>query len=223
MDRRILVLLLKSCLTLLALVVLSACGRNNLVADNSADAALPVINPDVERREVSEPKISTQDFELGGYVGYMSVEDFGTNVVYGARLNYHLTEHFFAQANYGTTDTDKTSFEELSGGAQLLTDSERTYTYYNASLGLNLLPGESFVGSDWAFNSALYLVGGVGNTEFAGDDYFTVTLGAGYRMLPIDAVAINFDVRDHMFDSDLLGDSKITHNIEFSMGLNFFF
>jgi hypothetical protein len=32
MDRRILVLLLKSCLTLLALVVLSACGRNNLVA-----------------------------------------------------------------------------------------------------------------------------------------------------------------------------------------------
>ena len=67
------------------------------------------------------------------------------------------------------------------------------------------------------------LVGGVGNTDFAGDDYFTVTLGAGYRMLPIDAVAINFDVRDHMFDSDLLGDSKITHNIEFSMGLNFFF
>jgi outer membrane beta-barrel protein len=223
MERRIFVFLLKGCGLLVVLVMLAACGRNNLAADNSADAKVPVIDPKVERRDISEPKIRSQDFELGAFVGYMSVEDFGTNPVYGARLNYHITEHLFAQATYGQTDTDKTSYELLSGGAQLLSDSERTLRYYDASLGLNLLPGESFIGSSWAFNSALYLVGGVGNTEFAGDDYFSVVLGAGYRVLPIDSISVSFDVRDHMFDSDLLGESKVTHNIEFLLGLNFFF
>lgn len=223
MERRIFVLLLKRGCLLVLLALLAACGRNNLAADNSADAMVPVINPEVERRDVSEAEIDTSDFELGAYIGYMSVEDFGSNVVYGARLNYHITEHFFAQANYGQTDTDKTSFEELSGGANLLSDNDRTFTYYNALLGINLLPGESFIGSSWAFNSALYLVGGVGNVDFGGDDYFAVTLGAGYRILPADFLSINFDVRDHMFDSDILGDSKVTHNIEFLFGLNFYF
>ncbi|TNF86183.1 MAG: outer membrane beta-barrel domain-containing protein [Gammaproteobacteria bacterium] len=223
MERRIFVLLLKRGCLLALLALLAACGRTNLAADNSADAKVPVINPEVERRDIGEANIDTSDFELGAYIGYMSVEDFGSNVVYGARLNYHITEHFFAQANYGQTDTDKTSFEELSGGANLLSDGDRTFTYYNALLGINLLPGESFIGSSWAFNSALYLVGGVGNVDFGGDDYFAVTLGAGYRILPVDFISINFDVRDHMFDSDILGDSKVTHNIEFLFGLNFFF
>jgi outer membrane beta-barrel protein len=223
MERRIFILLLKRSLVLALLVVLAACGRENLVAENAADAKVPVINPEVDRRDIDEAKINSSDFEVGGYVGYMSVEDFGSNVVYGARLNYHITEHFFAQANYGKTDTDKTSFEELSGGANLLADDDRTFTYYNALLGINLLPGESFVGRSWAFNSALYMVGGVGNVEFGGDDYFAVTLGAGYRILPVDFISINFDVRDHMFDSDILGDSKVTHNIEFTFGLNLFF
>lgn len=223
MERRIFVLLLRRGCLLAVLALLAACGRENLAADNSADAQVPVINPEVDRREIDEPKIRSQDFELGAYVGYMSVEDFGTNVVYGARLNYHITEHFFAQANYGQTDTDKTSFEELSGGANLLSDDDRTFRYYNALFGINLLPGESFIGRSWAFNSALYLAGGVGNVDFGGDDYFAVTLGAGYRVLPVDFISINFDVRDHMFDSDILGDSKVTHNIEFLFGLNFFF
>jgi outer membrane beta-barrel protein len=91
------------------------------------------------------------------------------------------------------------------------------------SLGFNLLPGEAFIGRNWALNSSLYAIAGVGNTEFAGDDFFTVSFGAGYRMLPIDWLALHFDVRDRMFDTDLLGDEKTTHNIEFTLGMTFFF
>ena len=46
----------------------------------------PIIDPQVERREIKRTRIDTEDFELGAYVGVLSVEDFESNVVYGARL-----------------------------------------------------------------------------------------------------------------------------------------
>jgi hypothetical protein len=34
---------------------------------------------------------------------------------------------------------------------------------------------------------------------------------------------VHADVRDHLFDSDLLGEKKTTHNIEAHVGLTVFF
>ncbi len=189
----------------------------------SADTgAQPVIAPEAPRREIHEAQIDTEDFEFGLFAGIMSVEDFGANAVYGVRLDYHLTEDFFAELAVGRTDTDKTSFERL-GGVDLLTDDARTLTYYNLSLGVNLLPGEVFVGRSYAFNSAFYLIGGVGSTRFAGDDRFTLSIGAGYRLLLTDSIALHIDGRDHMFDIDILGENKTSHNIEFTGGISVFF
>jgi outer membrane beta-barrel protein len=210
-------------LATLGLVAASGCSRGALEQDMAADLAQPVIEPEVARREIAEPKIDTEDFELGGYMGYMSVEDFGSNPIYGVRLAYHITEGLFAEATYGVTDADKTSYEQLSGGAPLLTESERQYEYYAVSVGYNVLPGEVFIGRRRAFNSALYVVLGAGNTSFAGDDFFTLSYGAGYRILATDSAAVHFDVRDFMFDSDLLGEDKTTHNIEFNLGATWFF
>jgi outer membrane beta-barrel protein len=95
--------------------------------------------------------------------------------------------------------------------------------YYNISVGLNLLPGESFVGSKYAFNSALYLIAGVGNTEFADDSHFTVNVGAGYRFLFNDFISVHIDFRDYIFNSDLLGTDKTTHNLEATAGVSVFF
>jgi len=222
MDSRIRIFLLRG--MLLGLVTLVLCGcASRMTSEGDTDFQSAVIEPDVARRDVSPPEIDTDDFEIGGYVGMMSVEDFGSNFVYGARLNYHASENFFVEATYGRTDTDKTSFEILSGGAQLLTDDQRELTYYDLSFGYNLLPGEVFVGGDRAFNSALYVLAGVGNTSFADDEFFTLVFGAGYRMLLLDSLAMHVNVRDHMFDSDLLGQNKTTHNIEFTLSMNYFF
>ena len=49
---------------------------------------------------------------------------------------------------------------------QLLSDAERRFTYYNLSLGYNLLPGEVFIGRNLAMTSALYMIGGIGSVEF---------------------------------------------------------
>jgi outer membrane beta-barrel protein len=227
MESRIRIFLLRSGIAGLAAVcavLAGGCSSRALDKEAEADQARPVIEPQVERRDVRAPKIDTEDFEVGAYAGFMSIEDFGSNGVYGLRFAYHITEGFFAEATFGQSEAGKTSYEILSGGqAPLLTDDQRKFRYYDISLGYNLLPGEVFIGRDHAFNSALYFVLGAGNTSFAGDDYFTMTYGAGWRVLATDSIAAHFDVRDHMFNIDITGEDKTTHNIEFNLGATWFF
>lgn len=220
-----------------AAAVLPGCawiGRDRGAAPESIPAAeqtpvtgasndRPVIEPQVERREIRRPRIDTEDFELGVYGGILSIEDFESNAVYGARLAYHLTEDFFLEATLGRSQAGRTSYEKLSGSAQLLSGSERDYTYYALSAGWNALPGEIFVGRNRAYNTAFYLVAGIGSTRFAGDDRFTVSGGFGYRVLPSDRIAVHIDMRDHVYDIDLLGKKKIVNNLEAHLGLSFFF
>ena len=182
-----------------------------------------IIEPEVERRKIKQTRIDTEDFEVGAYVGILSIEDFESNVVYGARLAYHLTEDFFLEGTVGRSRAGRTSYENLSGSADLLTDSERDYTYYALSAGWNALPGEIFLGKNRAYPTAFYLVAGIGSTRFAGDDRFTVNGGFGYRILPADWIAVHFDVRDHVYDIDLLGEKKIVNNLEAVLGLSIFF
>ena len=217
MESRVLLLLLVQGVAL----ALTGCGRDRLVAEDTGQP--PVIEPDVERREIKQPKIDSENFEVGIFAGEISVEDFGVNTVAGAKFAYHMTEGFFLEVAAGQTETEPTSFERLSGAAQLLTDDEREYTYYNLSFGYNIFPGESFVGKDRALNTATYLIAGVGKTTFAGDDRFTMNFGMGMRLMPLDWLAVHADVRDHLFDIDLLGQEKTTHNIELNVGLTFFF
>jgi len=216
---------------IVAIVGLSGCAATKNLFGFGRDEAPPpsaeapgqVIDPEVARREIKEPAIDREDFEIGAYVGIMSIEDFGSNVSYGARLAYHITEGFFVEATVGQSKGGLTSFEVLSGGALLITDSERTMTYYNLNLGYNILPGEVFIGEGRAYNTNLYLIAGLGSTRFAGDDRFTVNVGAGYRFLLSDAVALHLDFRDHLFDIDLLGEEKTAHNLEGHLGFTVFF
>ena len=214
-----------------AIVGLSGCAATKNLFGFGQDEAPPpsaeppgqVIDPEVARRKIKEPAIDREDFEIGAYVGIMGIEDFGSNVSYGVRLAYHVTEGFFVEGTVGQSEGGLTSFEILSGGARLITDSERTMTYYNLNLGYNILPGEVFIGEGRAYNTNLYLIAGLGSTRFAGDDRFSVNVGAGYRFLLSDAVALHLDFRDHLFDIDLLGEEKTAHNLEGHLGFTVFF
>jgi len=204
------------CIFLLILALLTS--TQSALADSSL-----VVEPEVERRDIQETGIDSENFELGVYFGLLSVEDFGANTVLGYRAAFHISEDFFLEGAYGQSETSPTSSEPPYGPFKLLTDSQRTLTYYNLSFGWNLLPGEAFIGSGRAFNHALYLIGGVGSTNFADTDYFTVNFGFGYRLLLTDWLALHLDVRDHMFEHELLGEMKSTHNLEMHSGLTIFF
>ena len=226
MESRIRVLFL-----ITAVIMLSGCAATKNLFGFGRDEAPPptseppgqVIDPEVERREIKEPQIDREDFEIGAFAGIMSIEDFQSEVVYGVRLAYHVTEGFFVEATIGQTEAGLTSFEILSGGATLIDDDERDFTYYNLNLGYNILPGEGFIGEGRAYNTNFYLVAGLGSTRFAGDDRFTVNFGGGYRFLLSDSIALHVDFRDHLFDIDLLGEEKTAHNLEGHLGITVFF
>lgn len=194
-----------------------------LAADDGDDELGQIITPDIERRTIKEDMIDSENFEFGVFFGLLSIEDFGSNPVAGITMAYHITEDFFAEASFALSETEKTSYELLSGGVELLTDDERDLTYYNLSMGYNFFPGQVYLSDDWAFNTRIYLIAGVGNTQFASKDYFTYNFGAGLRLFATDWVSFDLSMRDHVFTHELFGESKQVNNLELRMGLSLFF
>lgn len=180
-----------------------------------------VIKPEVDRREIKIPRIDTENFELSAYIGTLSVEDFGANTVTGVRFDYHITEDFFLEAAYGSSTVSDSSFRQL--GLPIFPQEDEDLTYYNISFGYNMFPGEIFFGKKRAWTSAVYVIGGIGNTEFIGENMSTFNIGIGVRLLPTDFLTLRFDIHDYLWDSDLLGSNKLTHNFEATFGLGFFF
>lgn len=191
--------------------------------DNEQQTVLDaVIKPDLERRTITEDLIDKENFEFGIYAGVISVEDFGTNNVFGVRAAYHVTEDFFLEGVWGSTTTTPSSYEILAGGSPLLEDDQRQYDYYNLSLGVNILPGEVFMGR-YAFNTAFYFIGGAGNTLFADNEYFTYNFGGGMRLFITDWMNLRIDVRNHLLTHNILGEDKNVQNLETHVGLSIYF
>ncbi len=117
----------------------------------------PLIEPDVTPVPVTEAMIDTENFEIGAFVGVLNIEDFESSLLYGGKLTYHLSESFFFEAGIGFAEGGETSFEKLAGNVEVLTDSERDYSYYNINLGYNVLPGEAFLTENYAFNTNLVI------------------------------------------------------------------
>lgn len=181
-----------------------------------------VIQSDLEHRDIVVPKIDTEDFEVGVFTGILSIEDFGSNSVSGIRLAYHVTEGIFFEGVYGKSTVSDTVYRQILPGG-IFEHEHEELVYYNLSLGYNIFPGEMFLTKDFAMTSAVYVIGGLGVTAFANEDRNTFNFGIGFRILPTDWLAIHIDMRDHIFDNDILGESKTTHNFELHGGLTIFF
>lgn len=180
-----------------------------------------VIQPEITRRDIKVPKIKSSDFEIGAYGGFISIENFGSNSVYGVRLAYHMTEDYFIEGVYGRTTISDQTYRNL--GLPLWSPPEQDLTYYAVSLGIDLFPNEMFFGQTYAMNSAVYLVAGVGNTGVINENHFTSNIGLGIRMLPRDWLAVHVTIRDYLFNFDLLGTNKLTNNFELTGGLTVYF
>ena len=223
MDRRPHLFLLSVAVASSALAAPGAHAQSQAESVGGSAQAPQVVEPEVERRVVKPVAVPTENFEIGAWIGAASIENFGSNIAYGSRIAYHVSEDIFAEAIVGRTQTGKTSYEFPTGATQLLTDSQRELTYYDLSVGWNVLPGEVFFGRKRAMPSAVYVTMGAGSTRFAGDDRFTATVGAGLRLLVNEWLAVHVDARDRMFKTDLLGRSQVTQNLEFTISLTAFF
>jgi outer membrane beta-barrel protein len=191
-------------------------------APTPAAANEQVIVPQVERRDVPLPRIPSKDIEVGLFVGTYGTQNFGASMVGGVRLGYHITEDIFVEGTYGQTTVSDEAFRQVLPGG-IFPNQTETLKYYNVSVGYNVLPGEVFIGSKNAKASALYLIGGVGSTDFADQKKQTFNLGFGMRVLLAERVSVRLDARDHFFSLDLLGKPQNTQNLELTAGVSYFF
>jgi outer membrane beta-barrel protein len=181
-----------------------------------------VVVPQVDRRDVKLPRFPSKDFEVGVFGGVYSTENFGASAVGGLRLGYHITEDFFVQANLAQTKVSDENFRQILPGGVFPTPKEKL-TYYNLSAGVNVLPGEVFLGRNRAKATAVYLLGGVGSTRLNEQRRQTYNFGVGMRLLLAERAALQVDLRDHVFSLDLLGKRQSTQNLELTGGFSWYF
>ena len=193
------------------------------IVPEPVDADTSIITPQVQRRVIKTPKIKARNFEIGANFGALSIQDFGTNPLYGARLAYHVTEDIFLEGSIARSKAGTTSLEDVFPNITVLSDSGRKLTYYDLDVGYNFLPGEVFLGRGRAFNTALYAVVGMGAVKFADQDKFALNFGVGTRILLTDWLDMHLDVKEHVFETDITGRTKNVHNIEATLGFAWFF
>ena len=211
-------------LTLLAGAALALLAHGNARAADApaADTSDQVIVPQVERREVHKPKYPSNDFEIGLFAGSYSAQNFGTHFDWGARIGYDITEDFFVEASYRRTKVSDAEFRNILPGGIFTAEQEKLQSY-DLSLGWNFLPGEVFIGKNWAKASTMYAIGGLGSTKFDSQRMQTWNFGLGAKLFLADWVALRADVRDHIYTLDLLGKRGSTQNPEVTVGFAFFF
>jgi len=207
---------------LVTIIGLGFLPLSELAAQSEEDNSPALIEPQIERVDFDESLIDSYDFEMAIYAGLLAIENFDTNPVIGLKIGYHISEDLFVQGSYARSEVGETSFEKLGGGAPLLSDDERDVEYYLVSLGFNLFHGEAFFTDSTTFNTVSYVSGGIGNTDFAGDDRYTIALAVGYRTLFADGFSVDVEMRDLIFDMDIFGSDDTTHNLELTLSLNLF-
>lgn len=203
-----------------ALAISAALCTSARAADgNSADQA---IVPQVDRREVKLPKFPNSDFEIGVFGGVYSTQNFGSSAGGGVRLAYHITEDFFVEGSAGTTKVSDEAFRRILPGG-IFTDGTEKLVYSNLNVGMNVLPGEVFLGGSYAMPSQVFILAGGGTTRFNGQRMQTVDVGVGVKVYVKDWFAVRVDMRDNIYTLDLLGKRDRTQNVELNAGLSFLF
>jgi len=177
--------------------------------------------PTIERKPVVLPTVDRRDLALGVWSGFISIEDFGVNSISGARIAYQVSESLFFESRYAQSKAGESSFETISD-IQLLTDEDRKLKFYDLGIGYRIA-GQSFITRKRTLTSNFYLVGSMGNTQFAGSDELTTTFGAGFNVLLNDWLQLSLEGREHLWSSDVLGTEKNTQNLVFSVGVSTFF
>jgi len=206
-----------------ALLVTALAGASfAALAAEPKTASDQVIVPEVDRRDVKVPRIPSNDFTVGAFVGTYATQNFGSSAVGGIRLGYHITEDFFVEANVAQTKVSDETFRQILPGGIFVSEKQKL-TYYNVMGGWNVLPGEVFFGRNNAKASALYLVAGVGSTKFVDQKRQTISYGLGSRVFLADWASVQVDLRNHRYSLDLLGKRQSTNNPEFTLGTTFFF
>lgn len=180
----------------------------------------PVIKPPAEDRPLKEARLDTERFELGPYAGVYAPDGFGASGVFGLRLTYHVTEGIAFEASYAISQVDQSAFRRVTG-LSLLTSDE--LSYWNVGVSYDLFPGQVFITRARTMNSAIYVIGGLGQVTMDERNHFSVNVGTGYKLFVTDWFSFRPDLRLYLFETDFTGEKTLTYNLEGTIALAVFF
>lgn len=180
----------------------------------------PIITPPAENRPLKEARLDTERFELGPYAGIYAPDGFGASGVFGLRLTYHVTEDLAFEGSYAISQVDQTAFQDATGLSLLVSDD---LSYWNVGVSYDLFPGQIFLTRHRTINSAIYVIGGLGQVTMDDRRHFSINAGTGYKLFVTDWFSVRPDLRLHLFETDVIGEKTLTYNLEGTIALAVFF
>ncbi len=173
-----------------------------------------------ESASASELKVNSELFDVGLTAGIINLEDFPAEFLVGASVTFKASESFFLQYNYVQADISRSTHEQ--GG--LVYGVDRGFSHYDLLVGYNLFQGEFFAGKGGSHLSSLYVVGGVGDTDFGGEESFTYTFGVGYQIEFFRKYVLRVDYRDYLYKSAIIsGEDTTVQSNQLSVGMGYLF
>jgi outer membrane beta-barrel protein len=197
------------------------CFSFNALSQNSKDSVV-IIEPEKTVTNVQAAAIDKEHFELGFYLGSVSVEEFNTNLVTGLSLTYHINSNWLTQAQYAVSKVQRAAFEDTSGFV-FLSEDDLNYEYLRIMGGYKIIDGRSFLGKRHKYNSAVYFLAGISDLDFAGSRNQGLALGLSYRTVITDWLTMNLDINNTTVNLKLFNDEKKANNTEMTIGVNALF
>ena len=191
-------------------------------SNQALSADVEIIKPEKQVEEVPFAALDTEKFEIGFNIGTLAVEDFGNSLLTTVNLSYHISPSLFVQFSHGQTEVEKAAFEDATNRS-FLSDDDREFTFNQLGIGYRLFNGKSFLSRKYKFSSNIYITSGLESIDFAGDTNLGLALGTKYKVVATDWLTFDTNLVGHAFNRDFLSDSKLTYNVEFSVGLNAMF
>ena len=186
------------------------------------DHDVTVIEPVKKAKEIKSAAIDDERFELGAYLGVISLEDFNTVSMLGLSASYHVFPKWILSVAYGKSGSPEAAFEQQEDG-DFVEDRDAGFEYVSLLGSYQLLEGRSFLGVNKKYSTHLFVDAGVEDVTFAGESQTGVVFGATYKMVLTDWLTTDLRMRDHVVERTFLGDEKTTHNIEMVLALQALF
>jgi outer membrane beta-barrel protein len=151
-------------------------------------------------------------------IGPVPLYTFG---IFAFAYSYHMTEDFAVEATAGITQLTSHGGPELERTFKVLENKPRQQLMFDADLVYSLAHAKMrFGGSITHFD--FYLAAGGGVVDSAVSQGIAGNGGFGLKFFLGKAFAFRLDVRDHVFQQQLLSESLVVNDISATLGLSLF-
>jgi outer membrane beta-barrel protein len=163
----------------------------------------------------------TNRHELTVQGGYYVSDLFDGNYVAGGAYTYHMTEDLGVEASGSYTSLRSAGGPELERTFSVLEGKPRRQLTFDANLVWVPAHAKMRLGGSIT-HLDLYVTAGGGIVDSVLSSDLAANAGLGMKFFLGHAWAIRFDVRDHFFRQQLLGDKVFVNDLSATLGLSLY-